>query len=275
MSTPSPSWYDLLGVAPDAGADEVRAAWREAIADLDPTDRRFGVLNQAAQVLLDPQRRAAYDAELAAAEPEPEPELEPAAEPAAHEEPERGPEAEHEPAPSAEPSGETTPAPAGLLRRVVPAWLLVGLAVLTLLVGGAAAVVAATVPSDRSVEDATSAARSAAERAIVPVLSYDAKDLDRSRSAAQQYLTGDYKKKYDDLFDGVIKQNAPSTGTVVQASVVRSGVVRADSDRVQVFLLVNQTRTNKADKQPVVYKNWVTVTMEKVGGDWLVSDLET
>ena len=79
-ATPNPSWYDLLGVrrrrrrptrSGPPGAPQ--------IADLDPTDRRFAVLNQAAEVLLDPDRRAAYDAELAAAaaEPEPEPEPEP------------------------------------------------------------------------------------------------------------------------------------------------------------------------------------------------------
>ena len=40
--------------SPDASADEIRAAWKTGIADLDPTDRRFRVLNQAAEVLLDP-----------------------------------------------------------------------------------------------------------------------------------------------------------------------------------------------------------------------------
>ena len=61
----TPSWYDVLDVAPDAPADEIRAAWRSAIADLEPGSRRFATLNQAAEVLLDEQRRAAYDAELA------------------------------------------------------------------------------------------------------------------------------------------------------------------------------------------------------------------
>ncbi|MBB3042946.1 DnaJ domain-containing protein [Nocardioides soli] len=244
MSTPS--WYDLLGVDPDAHADEVRAAWRAAVADLDPTDRRFGPLSRAAEVLLDPARRAAYDAELAARAPEPEP------------------------VPDA---GDAEPVAAG--RRLVPGWLLAGVGAVVLLVAGAAAVVAATVPSDRAVEDAAAQARAAAERAIVPVLSYDAAHLDRSRAAAQAHLTGDYRKEYDKLFDGVIEQNAPSTGTVVQARLVRSGLVRVDADRARVLLLVDQERTNKAEKRPVVYKNWVTVTMEKVDGDWLVAGLET
>ena len=60
----TPTWYDLLGVEPDASEDEIRAAWKAAIADLDPGDRRFRTLNEAAEVLLDPDRRAAYDATL-------------------------------------------------------------------------------------------------------------------------------------------------------------------------------------------------------------------
>ncbi|MGY2700485.1 DnaJ domain-containing protein [Nocardioides sp. HB32] len=243
----APTWYDVLDVSPAASAEEIRAAWRAAIADLDPTDRRFGALNQAAEVLLDPERRAAYDAELAPAEPEPEPEV----------------------------ASPGVVQPLGERRRVVPAWLLIALAAAVLIVAGVATYVYVTEPSDHSVEDATSAAQSAAERAVVPILSYDAKHLDESRAAAEQYLTGDYRKQYDQLFDGIIKENAPSTGTVLKADLVRSSIVRAGEDRVQVFALVNQTRTNDKVKTPQVYKNWVTITMEKVGGDWLVSGMDT
>ena len=249
MSTPT--WYDVLDVSPDASADEIRAAWRAAIADLDPTDRRFAALNQAAEVLLDPERRAAYDAELAPPEPEPEPGLEP------------------------DLSTSVVPPADGRRRGVIPAWLLVALAAAVLIVAGVAAYVYVTEPSDQAVEDATSAAQSAAERAVVPILSYDAKHLDESRAAAEQYLTGSYRKEYDQLFDGIIEQNAPSTGTVLKAELVRSSIVRAGDDRVQVFALVNQTRTNDKQKTPQVYKNWVTITMEKVDGDWLVAGMDT
>ncbi len=54
----TPTWYDLLGVEPDASSDEIRAAWKSAIADLDPGDRRFRALNEAAEVLLDKDKRA-------------------------------------------------------------------------------------------------------------------------------------------------------------------------------------------------------------------------
>lgn len=228
----APSWYDVLDVAPAAPADRVRDAWRAGIAHLGPTDPRFATLNRAAEVLLDPDRRAAYDAELAAARPD-------------------------------------------RRRTAVPAWLLAALAVATAVVAGVALWLQARVPSDQAVADAASAARSAAERAVVPVLSYDARRLEESRAAAEQYLTGSYQEDYDDLFDRIIERNAPATGTVLAARPVRSGVVRADADRVQVFLLVDQTRTNKRERRPQVYRNWVTVTMEKVGDAWLVADMRT
>ena len=71
--TTTPTWYDLLDVPPDASTDEVRAAWRQQIADLEPGDRRFDTLNRAASVLLDPDTRSAYDAGLEPAVTEPAP----------------------------------------------------------------------------------------------------------------------------------------------------------------------------------------------------------
>lgn len=260
-AAPAPSWYDLLGVAPDASVDEIRAAWRAQIADLDPTDRRFAVLNQAAEVLLDPTRRAAYDAELApataVAEPDPE----------------------HEPAAEAEPEAAVVPpgadAPSGARVALVPGWLLAAVAVLTLALVATAVVLWVREPSAGDVEADARAAQAAAERAVVPILSYDATHLDESKAAAQQYLTGKLREDYDRIFTGLIEKNAPSTQTVVTATLVRSSVVRADEGHAQIFLLVNQTRTNKKYTEPEVYKNWVTLTMDEVDGSWLVADMST
>ena len=63
-TSPATNLYDVLDVDPASTADEVREAWRAAVAELDPTDRRFRLYNQAAEVLLDPRRRASYDEEL-------------------------------------------------------------------------------------------------------------------------------------------------------------------------------------------------------------------
>ena len=184
----SPSLYDLLDVERDASDAEIRAAWKASIADLDPTDRRFRAYNQAAEVLLDPDKRAAYDAQLAAPEddaPEPAP-VAPRSEPASAEsaeEPSHGPSRPGAGArfgelrrrlarPRTTASATTPAAPA----RQIPLWLLIGLAVVVAaLIAGV--VYFANQPSDTEVEEATRAAQSAAERAVVPVLSYDARTL--------------------------------------------------------------------------------------------------
>jgi Mce-associated membrane protein len=253
------SWYDILDLEPTASADEIRAAWRSAVAELDPTDRRFRVLNQAAEVLLDPARRAAYDDELAA---------EIAAQQTAQQE-----------APDDEPELATDPEPAVARAGrpgipIVPGWALV---VVAALLAGSLVLVGVLLshPSDTAVADDTQQAQAAAERAIVPLLSYDAHHLDDSAAAAQPFMTSSEQDQYDKLFD-VIRQNAPRTGTVVRAKYLASGVVRSGTDRVDVFVLVNQvTRNNQHPKVPVVYKNQVTVSMARQGDQWLVDGLTT
>ena len=184
----TPTWYDLLGVEPDASSDEIRAAWKTAIADLDPGDRRFRALNEAAEVLLDADKRAAYDASL-----EPEKPAEPLETPA-------------EKAAAADDSVEVLSdepaevAPAGP-RWVVPAWLLAGLAVLVAALL-ACAVYLVTQPSDDSIATATSDAQGAAEQAATTILAYDYRHLDEDQKAAGALMTPAYQKKYDALFAG-------------------------------------------------------------------------
>ena len=103
-SSPNPTWYDVLGVSRDATPDEIKAAWRNATDKFEPGSGsgQFRMFNEAADVLLDPDRRAAYDESLGA-EPTPvspgtgdvAPEREPDAEPM--EEPPPPPESERPP----------------------------------------------------------------------------------------------------------------------------------------------------------------------------------
>lgn len=246
----APTWYDLLDVPRDASADEVRTAWKDQIADLDPGDRRFDALNRAARVLLDPAAREEYDAGL--------PEV-------ADDAPDLA-------------TGLRPPSTGGEedTSRVVPGWLVAGLGIV------AAGLVAATTwmwtasgPGDADgAHPAARAAQVAAERAVVPVLSYDHEHLAADQRAAQAVMTGGYRQEYDKLF-AVLEENAPRTQTAVTASVVASGIVRASDERVQVLVFVDRPTTNKLSAEPVVYKDQVTVSMQRVDGEWLVDDLVT
>lgn len=298
----TPTWYDLLGVEPDASTEQIRAAWKAAIADLDPTDRRFRTLNEAAEVLLDETRRADYDASV---EPElarptqPTPQADtPLTRPKVTGGAQRGrspsdgsgeTEAQlearlptHEerdsrsttrrmlrtaPKPDRDPVTPTTP------KRTVPAWLLAALAVLT-----AAALAAAgylvTQPSDAAIADSTTDAQSAAERAVTTILAYDYRHLDDDQQASDELMTSSYQKKYDALFTQ-IAANAPDLKAIVTAEVVASGIVRSGDDRVQVLVFVNRPTLREDKTEPTIYRDQVVLTMVKSGQDWLVDDMDT
>ncbi|WP_159081258.1 J domain-containing protein [Nocardioides sediminis] len=267
--TTSPSWYDVLDVDPGASTDEVRAAWRAGIADLEPGSRRFASLNAAAEVLLDPHRRAAYDASLG--------EGAPVAAPGTAPDPTSGTVRDTQPdlVPDADgaPDDRESVTDSARTGRDVPTWLLAVLGlVVAALVAGCAWAWQAT--SGETEEEATRAAQAAAERAIVPVLSYGFETLEEDQARAQGYLTSDYREDYDQLF-AVISDNAPQTETTVQAEVVASGIVRSGRDRVDVLVFVDRPTTNKLTPEPETYKDQVTVTMQRVGDEWLVDNLVT
>ena len=286
--------YAVLGVARDASTDEIRAAWKGAVADMDPTDPKLNVYNQAGAVLLDPAKREKYDAELALSEDEV----------AAPAEGDRAREARIvEPAESAsgagdQPAGE--PASAGGDGRSVlprsgvgvsraglapqgpagsPA-LLVTLAVLTVAALLAAifaagplgkALPAAGVPdSQQRLVDAADAA----EKAAVPVLSYDYRHLAQDKKAATARMTSSFRKDYEQTFT-LIEQNAPQTQAVVAATVLGSAVARSSEKGVDVLLFVDRPTTRKGAKEPVVYRDQVTFSMRLVDGEWLVADMRT
>ena len=295
----TPTWYDLLDVSRDASTDEIRAAWKSQIAELEPGDRRFDALNRAAKVLLDPASREAYDASLPLVDETPQPPLvEEGAlapvtrpvdgvpglvtglRPSSTSDADRPSSTSEEAASPAGPLVEegalapvTKPGSGATTAPGLPSWLLAGLAIV------AAGLVAATIwmwvaGDDGGDDSAARDAQVAAERAVVPVLSYDYEHLEADQSAAQALMTGKYREEYDKLFT-VLEENAPQTQTTVSASVIASGIVRASDDRVQVLVFVDRPTTNKLSAEPVVYKDQVTLSMQLVDGEWLVDDLIT
>jgi DnaJ-class molecular chaperone len=70
-------YYDVLGVAADAGADEIKRAYRQLARryhpDISGDDRGsvFLEVSRAYEVLRDPERRRSYDARLTHATPRP------------------------------------------------------------------------------------------------------------------------------------------------------------------------------------------------------------
>jgi hypothetical protein len=76
------TWYDVLGVLPDAPPEDIREAWQERKAALQPAalagappevlpaaDRARQVVDEAGGVLADPAARASYDEKIGFARP--------------------------------------------------------------------------------------------------------------------------------------------------------------------------------------------------------------
>lgn len=264
----TPSLYDLLDVDESATAEEIRTAWKAAIADLDPTDRRFRAFNQAAETLLDPKARAAYDAELTgeptAEEPEP-------ATVVLEKEPEPEPEPDAEPEP--EPAPEDLVEPAPISQRILIA------AVVLAVLAVAGTVWIWTRPGahddpDRfdAREQGAQQAEAVAEDAIAPVLSYDYRRLDDDVARAAPYFTDDYAQDYRGLIEDLAPQ-AKKDKLVVSAQAVATGLVRSGDDRAEVLVFVDQASSRDGVANDPL-RMWVTLTMVSDGDGWLIDKME-
>jgi Mce-associated membrane protein len=279
----SANLYDLLNVEESASTDEIRAAWKDAIADLDPTAPRFRAFSDAAGVLLDGERRASYDAELAAerAAREPEPQAEPQPEPEPEIEVAEAP-APTEPTPT-EPAPK--PAPSG-----PPGWALGAAAV-----GALAAVVLALVlyvqpggklfsgdsPKDiaernTAAERDTVAAEGAAERMVAPVFSYGYQTMTADLQRVTGYLTPKLAAKqtriWPELTDGAQKQQL-----TVQAASEGAALTRLSKDGklASVVVFIRQDSTRKGGARSSLHM-WATLTLVRSPGadqGWLLDDI--
>ncbi|HET7385637.1 MAG TPA: J domain-containing protein [Nocardioidaceae bacterium] len=271
---PNPTLYDILGVPEDASADQIKRAWRDAAERFEPgsggSAAQFRLFNEAAEVLLDPERRREYDAQLESTAAPVEAGTDEAIEPAGTEEAGEG---WTVPVPAGAESGAETPA-----RRPVPLGWTVGLGALAVVLVVFAAVYGIPRWKDvrhaDKVDEATSTAPAVAERAATTILSYDYKSLGTDEKAAQNYMTGSYARKYTHTFDKLVRPHAPELKAHVVADVKASGVIHADPDRVAVLLFVNQVTTSTANGgKPQTALNRVELKMKHTGGRWLVDGI--
>lgn len=303
------TWYDVLGVSRGASPEEIKAAWRHATDTFEPGSgsAQFRMFNEAADVLLDPARRSAYDAELgdqrdgqgddrrdgrpvAAPVAAPAPVLlakdrseEPAADAAVvHEGPDALAEDDRDEQDHEDEQVQPHPARASRSRR--PSRAQVVLAAVLALLSVVAVVFAVrfglAVREEGRVADARDEAPAAAERAAKAMLSYNYKQLPADRERAAAYLTDSFKKKYLANFTLLEKQKdgtpgaAVQTKTVVTATVLGSGVVDAEDGAARVLVYVNQV-SQKPGVDPQIFQNRVSMKMEQHGNRWLVADLKS
>jgi Mce-associated membrane protein len=301
----NPTLYDVLGVSRDASREEIRSAWRHAADRFEPGEggstKQFRLFNEAAEVLLDPERRKAYDAQLetvAATEGDSPKEGSPKeGSPKEDKESTADEQTTVDEEMTAESTVPTPPVP-GAARAVTPStstpavvptdgersgagrllpwWVLAALGVLTAVAIGFAAYFANQANRAEAYQDALDRATSAAENAAVPVLSYSHESLEADRDAAAKFLTEDYRKKYVDTYELVI-EGAPQTKATVEAEVMAAAPMVVgegrDPDRVSVLVFVDQATVSAESQEPNRFLNRAQFDMVNVDGTWLVDDI--
>lgn len=127
---------------------------------------------------------------------------------------------------------------------------------------------------DQQVGDAAAhRAIQAASEGSVAVLSYAPDNLNRDFAKAKSYLTGNFLAYYT-KFSEQMAALAQQRHVTQTAKVVRAAVSELHPDSAVVLVFINQTATSKEKPQPQTTANSARVTLTRVKGAWLISELD-
>jgi Mce-associated membrane protein len=112
-----------------------------------------------------------------------------------------------------------------------------------------------------------------AKDATVAMLSYQPDTVDKDLGAARDRLTGTFKDSYTQLTHDVVIPGAKQRHISAVATVPAAAAVSATANHAVVLVFVNQTVAVGNDA-PTATASSVRVTLDKVGGRWLVSGFD-
>ncbi|OBI40464.1 hypothetical protein [Mycobacterium sp. E796] len=108
---------------------------------------------------------------------------------------------------------------------------------------------------------------------MVALLSYKPDTVDKDLGAARDRLTGDFRNSYTGLIHDVVIPGAKQKQISALANVPAAASISASPSHAVVLVFVNQTVTVGNDP-PTNTASSVRVTLDKIGGRWLISQFE-
>jgi Mce-associated membrane protein len=161
-------------------------------------------------------------------------------------------------------------------RRCLASWRsIVATALVVAAMGLAAGLFFFQYRPDRQIDDAAARqAIAAASDGAVVVLSYSPDHLDRDFAQARSHLTGDFLVHYNKFTEQLVTPMARQTQITQTAKVVRAAVLELHPDSAVVLVFLNQTASSKDKPEPQITPSIVRVTLTKVSGSWLISNLD-
>jgi Mce-associated membrane protein len=161
-----------------------------------------------------------------------------------------------------------------LVRRPIsPAAIAVALTVL-LMAAVANGFVWYRVHENSATDNARRAGLETSRDAARVLFSYDYRTLSKDFSAGQAFTTGKFRSEYSTTTSKVVAPLAVKQKVVVKAEVVTAGVVRATPTTVVTIVYVNQVTTSSLAAAPKIDLSRVRMTLEHIGGRWLVSNVD-
>lgn len=111
-------------------------------------------------------------------------------------------------------------------------------------------------------------------KAVEAAYSYDSTQLDASENRALTMLTGSYVDQFKQNFNQV-RQLGPKANLSLQSKVAAIGVETLSDDNATLLVMLNQVGHRGDSPQPLTANIRLSVTAEKVGGQWKVSEVDT
>ena len=116
-------------------------------------------------------------------------------------------------------------------------------------------------------------AMQAAKDSTIALLSYKPDTVEQQLTAARDLLTGDFRDSYTSLTNDVVIPGAKQKQISAVATVPAMASASANSNHAVVLVFVNQTVVVGQDA-PTDTASSVRVTLDKVGGRWLISKFD-
>jgi Mce-associated membrane protein len=113
----------------------------------------------------------------------------------------------------------------------------------------------------------------AAKDSTTALLSYKPDTVEQTLAAARDLLTGEFRDSYTSLTKDVVIPGAKQKQILAVATVPAAASVSASPNRAVVLVFVNQSVIVGNDA-PTNTASSVKVTLDKVGGRWLISGFD-
>lgn len=126
---------------------------------------------------------------------------------------------------------------------------------------------------DSHVDQAREQSTVVATRTVEGMFGYNFRTIDTTMPKVCEDMTPKFRDDWLKVTNTVLAPAAKEKELVVQATATETGVIKADSEHVEVMVYLNQKGAGKDPSKGTYDASLLRVTLDKNGSRWLVSDV--